>query len=384
MSETNKDIANAQASKTKSHLVHGLFDDDDILMNGVKAVRQKGYEIDEVYTPFPIHGLDKAMGLKPTRIAYSSFAYGVFGLLFASWLTWYMMIHDWPQDIGGKPNGTWLQNMLAFTPIMFELTVFMAAHLMVWTYFFKNRLYPGQKASNPDPRTTDDKFLMEFIREGDSTELQNILKESGAIEVNVKEIKDTTGKQLWFKIPTTVVVLMFALSSLTSCSSDGPQREPNTVYMPDMYYSKAYEPYSADPNGVDGLEARTPVDGTIKRGYVPYEIPDSNEGYLQSLSNKSPIATTEETLAEGEHLFNIYCISCHGVNGDGQGKLVQNEMYLGVPSYAESRLPNITEGSIFHVETYGKNMMGSHASQLTSQERWKVAQHVLKLRSQLK
>lgn len=366
-------------------LIHGLFDDDDILMDGVKAIRQKGYEIDEIYTPFPVHGLDKAMGLKPTRIAYASFAYGLFGLLLASWLTWYMMIHDWPQNIGGKPNGTWLKNMLSFTPILFELTVFMAAHLMVWTYFFKNKLYPGKKAGNPDPRTTDDKFLMEFIIEGDTTELESLLKENGAFEVNVKEIEEKSGNQLWFKIPTTVVVLMFALSSLTSCSSDEPQREPKMVYMPDMYYSKAYEPYSEDPNGVDGLEARTPVDGTIKRGYVPYEIPNTNEGYQLALDSlKSPIATTEESLAEGEHLFNIYCISCHGIKGDGQGVLVQNEKFLGVPSYAPSRLPNITEGSIFHVETYGKNMMGSHASQLTSEERWKVAQHVLKLRSQLK
>lgn len=367
-------------------IIHGLFDDDDILMDSVKVIRQKGYEIDEIYTPFPVHGLDKAMGLKPTRIAYAAFAYGVFGLLFASWLTWYMMIHDWPQNIGGKPNQTWLQNMLSFTPILFELTVFMAAHLMVWTYFFKNKLYPGQKAGNPDPRTTDDKFMMEFIFEGDSTELESILKETGAFEVNVKEIKDTTGKQLWFKIPTTVVVLMFALSSLTSCSSsDEPQREPNTVFMPDMYYSVAYEPYSSDPNGVDGMEARVPADNTIKRGYVPYEVPDTNEGYQYALDSlMSPIASTDETLKEGEGLYNIYCISCHGINGDGQGKLVQNEKYLGVPSYAASRLPNITEGSIFHVETYGKNMMGSHASQITSEERWKVAQHVLKLRSQLK
>ena len=365
-------------------LVHGLFDDDDKLMNAVKVVRQKGYEIDECYTPFPVHGLDKAMGLKPTRLAYAAFAYGVFGLLFASWLTWYMMIHDWPQDIGGKPNGTWLENMLSFAPIMFEFTIFMAAHLMVWTFFIKNRMFPGKKAENPDPRTTDDKFLMELTVENDSSDLESLLKEVGAEEVKVKEIKNTEGNQLWFKIPTSVVVLMFALSSLTSCNSDGPQREPSMVYMPDMYYSKAYEPYSEDPNGIDGVEARTPVEGTIKRGYVPYEIPNTEEGYQQSHENKSPIATTEESLKEGEHLFNIYCISCHGIKGDGQGVLVQNEKFLGVPSYAPSRLPNITEGSIFHVETYGRNMMGSHASQLTSEERWKVAQHVLKLRSQLK
>ncbi len=364
-------------------LIHGLFDDDDILMNGVKAVRQKGYEIDEIYTPFPVHGLDKAMGLKPTRIAYASFVYGALGLGFAIWLTWFMMIEDWPQNIGGKPSFTWLENMPAFTPILFELTIFMAAHLMVLTYFFRNKLFPGKKGGSPDLRTTDDKFLMEFIYEGDSSELESLLKETGAVEVNVKEIKDTKGNQLWFKIPTASLVLLFALSSCSS--SDEPQRDPNSVFMPDMYYSIAYEPYSEDPNGINNMEARTPVEGTIKRGYVPYGVPDSNEGYQFALDSlKSPLVSDEKSEKVGEDLYNIYCISCHGINGDGQGKLVQNEKYLGVPSYAVSRLPNITEGSIFHVITYGKNMMGSHASQLTSQERWKVSKHVLKLRSQLK
>ena len=368
-------------------LVHGLFDDDDTLMSAVKDIRQNGYEIDEVYTPFPVHGLDKAIGMKPSRIAYASFAYGVFGLLFASWLTWYMMINDWPQNIGGKPNGTWLENMPAFTPIMFELTVFMAAHLMVWTYFFKNKLYPGKEAGNPDPRTTDDMFMMEFVINKDSAELEGLLKQNGAVEVNIKEIQPKSNIGLWFKTKKTLSIsVLVGLVSLTSCSSsDEPQRNPETVFMPDMYYSKAYEPYAEDPNGANGMEARLPAEGTIKRGYVPYEIPNTEEGYKQALESlKSPIATTEKSLKQGEELFNIYCISCHGIKGDGQGKLVENEKYLGVPSYAPSRLPNITEGSIFHVETYGRNMMGSHASQLTSEERWKVAQHVLKLRSQLK
>ncbi|MCK5782604.1 MAG: DUF3341 domain-containing protein [Flavobacteriales bacterium] len=368
-------------------LVHGLFDDDDILMSGVKAVRQKGIDIDEVYTPFPVHGLDKAMGLKPTRIASAAFIFGIIGFFFAIWLTWFMMIEDWPQNIGGKPSFTWLENMPSFIPIMFEMTIFFTAHLMVTTYFFKNKLYPGSAGINPDPRTTDDKFLMEFFVDGDTSNLEAILKDSGAIEVTVKDIVEEEKRNLWFKLPpksASVVVILLGLG-LSSCSSDEPMREPVSVYMPDMYHSVAYEPYSEDPNGINSMEARTPVDGTIKRGYVPYDIPNTNEGYQEALMNlKSPIASNDENAKYGEELYNIYCISCHGINGDGQGKLVQNEKFLGVPSYAASRLPNISEGSIFHVITYGKNMMGSHASQLTWDERWKISQHVLKLRSQLK
>lgn len=167
-------------------IISALYDDDDILLSGVKRLRDKGYHIAEVYSPFPIHGLDHAMGLKRTRIAIAAFLYGALGLATAIAMTYGMMIVDWPMNIGGKPSFTWGENMPAFVPIMFELTVFFAAHLMVWTYFFRNGLYPGRTAQNPDPRTTDDKFLMEVDLglKGDKEELISLLRESGAIEIN--------------------------------------------------------------------------------------------------------------------------------------------------------------------------------------------------------
>jgi len=98
------------------------------------------------------------------------------------------MIVDWPMNIGGKPSFTWGENMPAFVPIMFELTVFFAAHLMVWTFFVRNGLYPGRKSMNPDPRTTDDKFLVEVEYSGDGgAELTELLRNSGAIEINTSE-----------------------------------------------------------------------------------------------------------------------------------------------------------------------------------------------------
>lgn len=164
-------------------VIRALFDDDDILMDSVKAIRAKGYKIAEVFTPFPVHGLDKAMGLKETRIAIAAFMYGVLGLSTAIAMTYYMMVVDWPQNIGGKPSMTWGENMPAFVPIMFELTVFFAAHLMVWTFFIRNGLYPGRKAMNPDPRTTDDMFMMEVEVLGNRSDLEGLLKETGAVEL---------------------------------------------------------------------------------------------------------------------------------------------------------------------------------------------------------
>jgi len=161
-------------------VVRALYLDDDVVLDAVKSLRGKGIKVQEVYSPFPIHGLDKAMGLKETRIAMASFMYGLFGLTVAITITAFMMNIDWPQNIGGKPSMTWGKNMPAFVPIMFELTVFFAAHLMVWTFMIINKLYPGAAPQNPDPRTTGHHFMIE-VAAGDG--VVDALKETGAIEI---------------------------------------------------------------------------------------------------------------------------------------------------------------------------------------------------------
>ena len=168
-------------------VIQAMYNDDDVLMSAVKEVRAAHVHIEEVYTPFPVHGLDKAMGLAPTKLAITAFMYGLLGLSFAIWMTNYMMIEDWPQDIGGKPSFAWVYNMPAFVPIMFEMTVFFAAHLMVITFYMRSRLWPFKEAENPDPRTTDDMFVMEIPVDGNEKELTSFLKETGAVEIKVTE-----------------------------------------------------------------------------------------------------------------------------------------------------------------------------------------------------
>ncbi|MGB0974484.1 MAG: DUF3341 domain-containing protein [Flavobacteriaceae bacterium] len=168
-------------------VVHALYTDDDVLMDAVKTVRKADYHIEEVFTPFPVHGLDKAMGLAPTRLAITAFMYGLVGLSVAVTMMNFIMIKDWPQDIGGKPSFSFIENMPSFVPIMFELTVFFAAHLMVITFYMRSRLWPFKKAENPDVRTTDDHFLMEIPAGDDVDALQALLKETGAVEINLTE-----------------------------------------------------------------------------------------------------------------------------------------------------------------------------------------------------
>jgi hypothetical protein len=175
-------------------VIHAIFDDEEILLQSVKEIKSKKYDIEEVYSPFPVHGLDHALGLKETRMAITAFIYGCIGLSFGGLLIYYIMISgvgkSWPMNIGGKPNFTFYQNVPSFVPIMFECTVLFAGHLMSLTYFYRNKLYPGASTKSPDPRTTDDKFLMELIVEDSDKEIKKILKSTGASEINEKNIED--------------------------------------------------------------------------------------------------------------------------------------------------------------------------------------------------
>ncbi|MBS7230047.1 cytochrome c [Flavobacterium psychroterrae] len=175
------------------------------------------------------------------------------------------------------------------------------------------------------------------------------------------------------------ITLLVGITILvSSCHNNSA---PNYQYFPNMYESVGYETYSEAKVFKGGKEGQLPAEGSINRGFEPYEYENSTAGYELAKANlKSPLDSIERNSGKGKELFEIYCISCHGASGNGKGKLVEREKFLGVPSYKDRE---ITEGSIFHVETYGLNAMGSHANQLSAHERWLVADYVLKLKSQL-
>jgi mono/diheme cytochrome c family protein len=175
-----------------------------------------------------------------------------------------------------------------------------------------------------------------------------------------------------------IALLAVASASLTACFN---KSEPNYQYMPNMYESVAYEPYAESSAFDNGKEGQLPAKGSIPRGFTPYEYENSTAGYeLAKANSVSPLAPEAKDLEKGKQLFTIYCAICHGDKGDGKGNLVKREKFLGVPNYKDRA---ITEGSVFHVVTYGLNAMGSHANQLSQEERWQVANYVMKLRSEL-
>ena len=174
-------------------VIYGVFDDEEVLLNSARALRSKGVRIADVFSPFPIHGLDPVIGVKNTRLSNAAFFYGMFGTAMAILMTWYMMVSDWPMNVGGKPSFTWIENFPAFIPVTFELTVFCAAHGMVISYLLVNKIYPGRSPHNPDPRSTDDKFIMEIQTAQNSRisedDILLTLRSTGASEINQKDLK---------------------------------------------------------------------------------------------------------------------------------------------------------------------------------------------------
>ncbi|WP_138482218.1 DUF3341 domain-containing protein [Dyadobacter bucti] len=165
----------------------GVYDDDDTVLHAVPKLRKAGVKIKEVYSPFPIHGLDEALGHPRTRIGIAAFMFGVTGCCVALTLMIWTMGIDWPMIIGGKdpisvPN---------YIPITFELTVLFTAFGMVITFFISNGLGPGTHFHPRfDERSTDNKFVMAIDLGRNSMsadEISRALKDSGAEEVNIKQ-----------------------------------------------------------------------------------------------------------------------------------------------------------------------------------------------------
>lgn len=164
--------------------VVGCFDEEGVLFDAVKRVRKAGYKIHDVYTPMPIHGLDRVMGLRDTSLHTAGFIYGISGTTLAlSFMSW-VFTSDWPLNIGGKPHFA----LPAWIPIMFELTVLFAAVGMVITFCYLCQMAPFVKKHHFHPRATDDKFVMvlECTAKTDAQEAGNFLETLGGTEVNIQ------------------------------------------------------------------------------------------------------------------------------------------------------------------------------------------------------
>lgn len=185
-------------------------------------------------------------------------------------------------------------------------------------------------------------------------------------------------KRLGIITVSTVVSVL-----LTACGKD--KRSTGWEYAPNMYEPIAYEAYQPNTNFKNGTTAQVPPAGTIPVGFVRFDYSNNKEGYDKaSLEVVNTYITNSKNLADGKVLFEHFCSPCHGIQGQGDGLVVQHG-YPAPPSYSKGQssrggaMKDLTDGKIYHTITYGLNAMGSYASQLNPDERWKVVLYVHQL-----
>jgi mono/diheme cytochrome c family protein len=329
-----------------SRLVATRFSSEAALLEAVKTARTDGAEIANVYTPYPVHGLDAALGLPRSRLPLVAFAAGAAGAASAIGFQFYTAAFDWPLNVGGKP----LNSTLAFVPITFEITVLLAALTVTAAFLWRCRLFPGAATTHEHGAATLDAFVL-VVRVPDAS-------------------VDPHGHQRWMH---GVSALLCLAVSLSGCRNDSRVRA--FEYMPDMARSVPYDSFAANPVTRDGQTLQAPPPHTIARGFLPLDYQATPADAVRAGRElHSPIVATDETRHDGRRLFETFCAVCHGVNGDGDGPLVPK--IPNPPAYSSAAVRTLPPGQLFHVITFGSGRMPSYASQLTRDERWKVVAHV--------
>ena len=178
------------------------------------------------------------------------------------------------------------------------------------------------------------------------------------------------------------VFLVFLLANQYSCNRD--RNNPGWDYFPDMFYSTAYETYSKNPNFEDGMTMRVPVTGTVPRDFTPFEYTNDPESRMKAGKELvNPVLEAPETLLRGKLVYTTFCIGCHGIAGNGDGRLFTSGLYPLKPlSLSGDTAVNLKDGEIFHTITLGIRSMGAHGSQIRPDDRWKLVMYIRKLQKE--
>jgi mono/diheme cytochrome c family protein len=171
------------------------------------------------------------------------------------------------------------------------------------------------------------------------------------------------------------VLLIIFLLSLTAC--DRTNNDPGFDYFPDMFYSKAYETNSENPNFADGKTMREPVKGTVPLGMIPYPYEKNDaDRALAGIELVNPLPVNDENMKRGEAAYKIFCVNCHGINAGGNGQLYTSGLYAFKPaSLVNEKMTNAPDGEFYHVITVGQGVMMAHGSQIRLDDRWKIVMY---------
>lgn len=356
----------------KIYGVTGLFNTPDEIIKAAKETSST-YKKFDVNTPYPVHGMDDAMKLKPSKLGFITLGFGLTGAAFALLFMYWSMSINYPMIIGGKPFFA----LPAFIPITFELTVLfatLATIIGMLTFFFN---FPFNKHPLHDTEymksTSNDKYGICIESEDEKfneSEVIKFLKNLGANKIETIYYKEEIIPTVFTTKFITFLIIVFILVS------GGTYYTLNKLlYIVPFNWMAEQDRVnvqSASTFFKDGFGMRMPVKGTVSRELIPYVY----AGQMQQPENPivNPLPSTKEVLELGKKKYNTFCSPCHGNFGDGDSRL--RGQFPNPPSLHSTKVREWKDGNIYHVITNGQNVMPSYASQLSSDERWAIINYI--------
>ncbi len=358
------------------YAITALFETPDAILNAAKATRGAGYTKFDVNTPYPVHGMDGAMGLRPTRLGVFALAFGLLGAVSAvGFMTWVTLV-DYPLVIGGKPFWSWP----AFVPVAFEVTVLLASVLTVLTmivlYFkFPNTAHPLLDTPYMK-RVSSDRFglvIQASDPKFDEGSVRKFLGSLGSGEVAAVHYDPVEHGHSPRLFEPGFIGLLAGIALVTAGAT---YLMLNVVlYLPPfdwMMNQEKLKPQKPSALFADGIGMRTPVQGTVARGFLPYAFtgqPDSAGKYLAN-----PLPATHVVVERGRQKYLTFCSPCHGNFGRGDSRLAGQ--FPNPPTLHSDKARQWPDGNIYHVITEGQNVMPSYASQIARDDRWAIVHYV--------
>ena len=363
------------------------FAGEEDLLEATRAAREQGLNIIDVYTPYAVHGLDKALGLRPSRLSRVCLVCGILGAFFAMWFQYWSTAVDWPINVGGRPWNSWP----AFIPVTFELMVLFAGLGVVFAFFVVSKLFPGKRAVLPAPGITSNRFLLVLEENSaafDGGAVRRLFQDFHALEMEEREQDSmpASGRAFLTGRPLNIFLFIIFLTVVALNWLIRPDHgRPNLEFLPDMVESVPYDSFAPNPNFPDKMTLQKPPAGTIARGQTPFHYRPTPEDAIRAGKEVPNPFSSDDAKARkrGQWVFTQYCAVCHGLEGKGDGPVTQRGVPPPPPLLAEKAL-TMKDGQMFHILTHGQGNMASYAGQLLSADRWQVILHIRSLQQQAK
>ncbi|MDX1930644.1 MAG: quinol:electron acceptor oxidoreductase subunit ActD [Pirellulaceae bacterium] len=410
------------------------YADDNKLLEAARKVRDSGYTRTDAFTPFPVHGIDEALGIKATVLPWFTLCAGATGTCIALIMQWWMNAFDYPYIISGKPFASWP----AFIPVAFELTILFAAYTTVIAMLGLNGLpkFSNPMFTNPKfDRATDDRFFL-WVDSRDkyfnTEKVKSLLESTGPISVDEVREDDSPSEipKMIFSAGLALILLALVPGAIVLRMRAARSDQPRWQVFFDMDFQPKKKPQQTTTLFADKRVQRPPVPGTVARGeleladpyYLGYDpdktaaleateatrmvafnaqdgaaaaaaAPSANQAAAPAPAGaagepnyawltEAPIEATEELFALGKKKFETNCAVCHGYAGYGDGLVSQRATnlaqgyWLQPTSMHEDRIQKQSVGRIYYTVTNGKGKMAGYASSLTPRERWAVVLYV--------